>query len=138
MCFTADFAELSELRQFIHTVCMQGKGEVGTLCQQMQLCLNELFCNIVEHAYLKNSKGLVHVYAAHTSQGMIFDLYDTGITFDPQTIQEPTFSDVQERGYGMFIIKRISDALTYEPKIQVKREYNHWCIKKNYIKEKNP
>ena len=49
--FRADLSQLKAVREFIHRLCKKAPGDNSHLSHQLQLAINEAFCNIVKHSY---------------------------------------------------------------------------------------
>jgi serine/threonine-protein kinase RsbW len=44
------------------------------------------------------------------------DLYDTGCSFDIAQVPEPNVAEPQDRGYGLYLIRKLADEVVYEVK----------------------
>jgi serine/threonine-protein kinase RsbW len=95
----------------------------------IQLAVQETCANIVDHAYEGASDGRVRielVLLADPHQ-LVVEIYDTGSPFDPAVVRQPDLDNAQVRGYGLFLMHKLMDAVIYER--QPSR--NHWRLIKN-------
>jgi anti-sigma regulatory factor (Ser/Thr protein kinase) len=93
----------------------------------VQLILQEVCTNILRHGY-DGSEGFVinvNLCAAlvvdnqgQTRQALIMELIDTALPFDPTkvVVRQPDPLELQEGGYGMFLIHKLTDKLDYARK----------------------
>ncbi len=81
----------------------------------IQLAVNEIFANIVVHAY----EGMVGQRIGMTirlipgPRRLLVELADTGNPFDPSLVPEPNLEDVQIHGYGLFLARNLMDDVSY-------------------------
>ncbi len=96
----------------------------------LQLAVQETCANIVDHAYVGAEDGRIRIeltmHAA--SRRLEIEIYDAGRPFDPAQAREPDLEHGQERGYGLFLMKQLMDAVTYERL----PERNHWRLVKHF------
>jgi serine/threonine-protein kinase RsbW len=55
------------------------------------------------------------------------ELYDDGVSFDPDTLKPPALGEIQEGGYGLFIARKVVDELDYNAHTA---QGNHWKLVK--------
>lgn len=130
--FSSDLSQLEALRDFVRRVCSRGAGNIDSLSSQLQLALNEIFCNIVIHGYKGKTRGPILISAEYLPEGIAFEIADQGISFDPERIQEPSFAGDKDDGFGWYIIRKINDKITYVKKVS-ETGWNHLRIYKRYI-----
>ncbi len=94
---------------------INGVAEPRITAYNIQLAVNEIFANIVAHAYGDAPDGRVDVVVmlATDPRRLLIELSDTGSAFDPETVAEPDFEDVQIHGYGLFLARSLLDDVTY-------------------------
>ena len=78
------------------------------------LALHELCTNIVAHAY-SQEQGHIQIelsmeYDPPTIHARVFD---NGAPFDAGTVHKPDLENVQEHGYGLFLIEQLVDDVQY-------------------------
>jgi serine phosphatase RsbU (regulator of sigma subunit)/anti-sigma regulatory factor (Ser/Thr protein kinase) len=129
--FTSDLDELPAVRDFVARICENSPGNTHKLSKDLQLAINEAFCNIIEHAYQRNKYGEVIIRGTKLSHGVLFDLCDKGVEFDPLLTPRPVIPATKECGYGLFIMGQIADKLIYMPK-KNRSGWNRLRIYKSY------
>lgn len=125
--------------QYLHigSLCIQGVlsqvtdvQESEILSYNVQLAVQEICANIVQHAYAEEHKGQ-RIQLAITLQEqprrLLVELFDTGMAFDETQVKEPDLEQPQARGYGLFLAKRLMDEVTYH---QLSGG-NRWRLAKN-------
>lgn len=132
-----DLSELNSLRHFVKRVCGNAPGDAHALQQMLELALDEAFCNIVKHGRLDPESQIIHVRVQYHKDGIWMELSDQGERFDPQDIPEPSFVEERESGYGLFLIRRLTDKLAYLPK-KGPGGWNHLRFFKRYIIKEVP
>lgn len=95
----------------------------------IQLAVQEACANIVDHAYAGMDAGRICLeFVLHTNpRRLIVEVYDTGRAFDPTQTREPDLDNAQVRGYGLFLMNQLMDAVIYERL----PERNHWRLVKS-------
>lgn len=101
----------------------------GMVVYGVQLAVQETCANIVDHAYRDQKDGRIRLeLALHADPRRLeIDIYDSGRPFDPSRVREPDLEHAQERGYGLFLMRKLMDGVTYERR----NECNHWRLVKN-------
>jgi serine/threonine-protein kinase RsbW len=94
---------------------IEGVAEPRVTAYNVQLAVNEIFANIVAHAYDDAPGGRVDIVAmlASDPRRLLIDISDTGIGFDPAAVAEPDLEDVQIHGYGLFLARSLMDDVAY-------------------------
>lgn len=131
--FRTDLSQLKAVRSFIERICRKAPDQQDSYVSQMQLAINEIFCNIVEHGYEGLEKnGEIIVQAGYGKEGIYFDIADQGAAFNPNHIAEPSLVGDNSRGFGWFIIREIADEIVYVPK-SARNGWNHIRLYKKYF-----
>ncbi|MGC8781635.1 MAG: ATP-binding protein [Anaerolineae bacterium] len=101
----------------------------GMVSYGLQLAVQETCANIVDHAYRDQEGGRIRLeFALHADPRRLeIHVYDSGRPFDPSRVREPDLEHAQERGYGLFLMRKLMDVVTYERQ----DERNHWRLVKN-------
>lgn len=101
----------------------------GMVSYGVQLAVQETCANIVDHAYRETAGGRIRLeFALHAEPRRLeIDIYDAGRPFDPSRTREPDLEHAQERGYGLFLMRKLMDGVTYERQANG----NHWRLVKN-------
>lgn len=95
----------------------------------LQLAVQETCANIVDHAYAATADGRIQIeFVLHADpRRLVVEIYDGGRAFDPSQAREPDLDNAQVRGYGLFLMHKLMDAVTYERLA----DRNHWRLVKN-------
>lgn len=132
--FQADLSQLRAVREFVDRLCSQAPGDSIFISHQLQLAINEAFCNIVKHGYKDRVKGTVLIQGKLEEEGVSLEISDQGSGFNPARIQDPSLAGDQENGYGWYMIREIADHVTYSHK-ESEQGWNHMHIYKKYARE---
>jgi serine phosphatase RsbU (regulator of sigma subunit)/anti-sigma regulatory factor (Ser/Thr protein kinase) len=129
--FGVNLSELPLIREFIERICQNGKGDITRLSYEIELAVDEVFCNILQHGDLETGKNRISIEAECNDEGVWVKLSDQGIPFDPSTVKQPTFSGNRTTGFGWHMIREISDLICYTSKGNIEG-WNHLSIFKRY------
>lgn len=132
--FRNDLSQLQAVRDFVGRFCRDVPQADGNYVQQMQLVIDEIFANIVEHGYESGEQGSILIQAESDKEGVSFHIFDQGKAFDPAEIQEPSLAGDKYCGFGLYMIKQIADTIIYQQK-QSNDGWNHLCISKSFLSE---
>lgn len=130
--FSADILQLKNVRDFVTRLCLKIPGDVSRFTSQLQLAINEVFCNIVKHGYKENSLGQVEIKGELTENGLWLDIADSGISFDPSKIQDPSLAGDRDSGFGLFMVKQLVDQISYSCK-EAHGKMNHLRLFKRFL-----
>ncbi len=110
--------------------------EKEVLVYQVKLAVHETCTNIIDHAYglrdrrpeSRNEEDRIEAVLSLVKEPtrLVIDLYDSGVSFNLPDIQTPNQEEVQERGYGLFLIRELMSEIRYETSPQK----NHWRLVK--------
>ena len=81
----------------------------------LELAIQEVSVNIATHAYA-NSRGRIHMSAvlSHQPLKVTIILQDTGASFNPSLVPQPALGELQEHGYGLFLVTQLMDEVEYK------------------------
>ena len=126
----ADYQYLNVLTACVEAVLerIETLPEPETIIYNVQLAVQEICNNIVEHAYEQNPDGLIKItFQFNQAQTqLVVDIFDEGSPFDPQLVPEPDFEVGQIGGWGLYLINKLMDEVTYTHAV----DYNHWRLLK--------
>ncbi len=112
-----DVSQVTELNRFVQSVTEElqlGKP----LPKQIKLAVEEVVVNIMEYAYMPDTKGIVKVEALANDKLLRFILTDSGRPFDPTSISRAdTTLTVEDRpigGLGILLVRNLMDSINYE------------------------
>ena len=115
-------SELSELKTLFQHINSFGQviGLSETLISEINICLDELFTNIVLYGFEDNQKHLILFDISVNGNALIFSITDDGISFNPLAKKNSELaSDIDEAkigGLGIHIVKKLMDEIWYERK----------------------
>lgn len=130
----ADVKYLGEISQKITSLCRQlpalpANPHANDFIYQVELAISEICTNIIKHAY-GNIQGDIDCQITLLNNGIQLDFYDTGKSFNPNTIPSPKADphQLEEGGYGLHIVRQIMDVVSYEH--DTENGNNHWHLLK--------
>jgi len=118
MTLPAELAYLAPLREFVRN-CLEAAGMDPVRTIQSDLVLEEVFLNIVTHAYAPEQSGTITVECGmREADGLFWVRFtDQGRPFDPLSAPDPDINlameDRHEGGLGILLTKKISAAQQY-------------------------
>lgn len=130
--FSNELTQAKAVREFLRRFCADVPGDVDRLTEDILLCVDEAFCNIVMHAYGKETRGQIIISCELTDEEIVIELSDHGRIFDPSSVQHPSFVGDQDRGFGWYIIRELADRVTYVHK-ESEHGWNHLRIYKKFV-----
>jgi serine/threonine-protein kinase RsbW len=102
-----------EMREFIgrEMVGLAGSRPVD----ELKLALQEAAANLIEHGRIDDPKGAIRVGFAWDGSSMVVRMSSRGQPFDPRRAEAalPRAEDLEEGGYGIYLIRRLTDDLDY-------------------------
>lgn len=81
----------------------------------LELALQEIAVNIVNHAYADRG-GRIQMRLRLTEEPpqLTILLHDTGVAFDPTQVPAPRLGELQEHGFGLFLVRELMDEVDYQ------------------------
>ena len=114
-------AHIDSLSPMLELVLKQAKdiGFDKKHLENIHLAAEEALINVITYAYPdKHGDIEIRCYPAKVKSGIIIEIIDSGVPFDPLNHPEPDLSlPLEQRpigGLGIFMIKKIMDALSYK------------------------
>lgn len=98
----------------------------------LELAIQEVVVNIVNHAY-GGQEGRIQMRLQFVEQPPQLTLffYDTGASFDPTLVPAPRLGELQEHGFGLFLVRELMDEVEY----QSTTTGNYWKLVKRFLVE---
>ena len=130
--YPADIVHLSDISQQVKTACrelptLKNSFDAEDFIYLVELAISEICTNIIRHAYV-GKEGNLDGRITLLNNGIQLDFYDTGISFDPNTVPQPKITDqLIEGGYGLHIVRQVMDVVSYE---HHPKRGNHWYLLK--------
>lgn len=107
-------AETSVLAEIGAAVADILQAESPTFVYEAQLAVHEICTNVIQHAY-GGDAGRFTLRLKADADGFTVRIEDDGIAFDPAAVSEPDLDVGQEHGYGLFLVRALTDELHYAP-----------------------
>ena len=80
----------------------------------IELAVQEIAVNIVKHSYAHSSgEILMMVTLSEVPFHLTVVLEDNGISFNPENVPEPRLGELQEHGFGLFLVRQLMDKVEY-------------------------
>lgn len=113
--FSSDLRELSRIRQWVNDLWLRWapKGHPEDALYQLILAVNEVASNIMRHAYKGDPGQRIRLNASVEEGTFQLELAHTGDPFDPAQRPKPVFDGTRDGGFGVFIIEKSVDEITY-------------------------
>lgn len=96
-----------------------GLEEPEIVSYNMQLGVNEIVANIVDHAYggaaLEHQRVDMVMTLCRQPRSLVIELHDSGRSFEPDLIPAPDLDEAQVHGYGLFLVQQLFDSVDYHP-----------------------
>lgn len=113
----ADLKILPLLQEFIEKLATEhGLGSLKA--GQINLALEEIIVNIINHAYDNNSKKQIDVQTSWNSDAIRFKITDSGKPFNPLEAEKPDVTlGLEERsigGLGLELVRQYTDSIEYQ------------------------
>jgi len=125
-------SDLSELETLCRHLNKFGRfsGLSEAHLTDMNICLDELFTNIVSYGFEDDSEHLISFTIHLDNHELTLIIEDEGIPFNPLEKKDPEIPpdlvDVRIGGLGIHIVKKLMDAISYKRK----RNRNELTMKK--------
>jgi anti-sigma regulatory factor (Ser/Thr protein kinase) len=106
---------LVEVRNFVHEVVKQLPDVAvdDDRAYWVALAANEVTANIITHAYQHNPDEVIDIEAQWAHATLVLHFYDRGLPLDLDALSPPTFDAHTENGFGIFMIKQVTDEFRY-------------------------
>ncbi len=79
----------------------------------LELLLYEACSNVIKHAYLPEEEGIIRIKLWFEKEMVVIEIIDFGPGFELERIPEPDLKDPPEGGMGLYLIKKLSDRVSY-------------------------
>ncbi len=128
--------DLSELKALCRHLD-EWAGRIGLpddSVSRINVCLDEMFTNIVSYGFKDNSEHTVHFMLNGDDHVVTIKIEDDGIPFNPLERADPelpvNIDSAKIGGLGIHIIKNLMDSVCYE-----RKQYNNKLTFKMYLQQ---
>lgn len=115
--FPGNYKSLAKISHFLEQAIKQ-VGLNAREAYSVKLAVDEACCNIIDHAYGGEDKGEIECSLHVTDDCLQVELCDHGKPFNPEMVPSPQIGvpleDLEERGAGLYLIKKLMDSVHYE------------------------
>jgi len=118
LSFPADRKYLSLVGTLIHELQRFTPNLPDTLGYNVSLAVDEALANVITHAYGNDPNGKVELTVEIASDRLTIRIRDWGESYSPEKVREPDFGRPEERGYGLYLIRKLMDEVEYTPDAQ--------------------
>ena len=84
------------------------------LSNDVELAVSEACTNAIKHAKNTNRDDTLILSFKILPDKLLISLKDKGQGFEINSIPDPDFDEIPDHGYGIYILKRIMDKISYE------------------------
>ena len=113
----AEAKYLAQIRDFTTKYAKRNRFSRKEM-NELKISIDEICSNIVRYAYEGMERGDIQVRIQRRKNLIIITIIDTGVEFDPSTIEAPNLGrHVQERrsgGMGFHLVKKLNDEVLYK------------------------
>ncbi len=81
--------------------------------EELELALGEACSNCARH-HNRHSPGEIRIEMSCKNNQLLIDIADRNEAFDPDTVPLPNFAAAPDHGYGLFLIRHHTDAMSYQ------------------------
>jgi serine/threonine-protein kinase RsbW len=113
MTLPSDPVRLREARRWLVRVAVEA-GLSATEGHDLAVAFSEVCANVHRHAYRGRRDGRVEVAVRVDAESLVVSVDHHGERFDPRTYSPPDLSRAAEGGYGLYLISRLVDGVSFE------------------------
>ncbi len=84
------------------------------IVSDLELVISEALANVIKHAYGGNDGHEIHLSVTSDDEKLSLTIRDFGQKFDPTTYTPPDLDNPAEGGYGVYLIQKLMDKVTYD------------------------
>lgn len=113
----ANLENLESMIRFIEDGAKK-QGFNSKKTNQIKVAAEEALVNVINYAYPDKSGDVEVIYNATEGKGLVIEIIDWGVPFDPLSLPDPdTESSMEDReigGLGVYMMRNIMDRVYYE------------------------
>ncbi len=108
---------VTQVQGWFNDICRsldQESAWVGRYTDRLMLALTEGFTNAVRHAHAKLPPDTdIVIDLTLANHRVEIRIWDYGEPFNPELLPEPKPGELLDSGYGWFLLRRLTDEVTY-------------------------
>lgn len=136
--FFSALREIQNVRKWVSQCVKDVPGEVETFSSELSLAVNEIFSNIVKHGMKGDEGQEIIIRSKRIEHGVAIEIADQGESFDPSLVEEPSLKGYAESGFGLYMVKKLIDEISYTSKSAEESGWNRFELIKYFkIKEES-
>ena len=113
MTLPSDPVRLREARRWLVRVAVEA-GLSATEGHDLAVAFSEVCANVHRHAYRGRRDGRVEVAVSVDAASLVVSVDHHGERFDPRAYTPPDLARAAEGGYGLYLISRLVDGVSFE------------------------
>jgi serine/threonine-protein kinase RsbW len=113
LVITSESGQLARVRAWLGAG-MARRGVDARTQSAIQVAVGELATNSIKHAYGGRAGQPIHISLEATDVRVVVELEDFGTPFDPDRYRHPDLDQANERGVGLYIVRRLTDELDFD------------------------
>ncbi len=119
MKISSNIENLYQVRDYIRQFCLTLATPLPEeTLDMLELAANEVAANIIRHGYENCGTGEFEITALLKTDGILIQFLDQGCPFHREnaTLFNPETDEIEDKtgGFGLFIIEKIMDKVTYD------------------------
>lgn len=89
-------------------------SDVETTISHIDLATQEICTNLIRHAYAGLDGTIeIEMWINSTAPQLVMRFWDQGYSFEPDEFTEPNLDNLNESGYGLFLVRQLMDEVNY-------------------------
>lgn len=113
MTLSSDPIRLREARRWVSRLTLEA-GLEPAQGHDLSVAFSEVCANVHRHAYRGRRDGRVEIRVQIEDDRIVLTLDHQGERFDPREYRPPDLARPAESGYGMYLIERLVDDVSFE------------------------
>ena len=114
LTFPADRKYLALVGSLMHEIQRYLPKLPDAIGYNIELAIDEAVANIISHAYHDAPGGRISLSIELAEDSVTVRIRDWGESYDPEKVREPDFGHPEERGYGLYLIRKLMDHVSYQ------------------------
>jgi serine/threonine-protein kinase RsbW len=113
LTITSQLGELARARTWVGDHA-RAAGMPEQAVNELRLAVSEAVANVIEHGYRGEPNHAIDLHLAADDNQLVLTIHDDGDPFELQAYEPPDLDQPHEGGYGVFLIRSLTDEVHYE------------------------